>query len=97
MMAVTQPETSHPAHRSAETRRRPPGRRGLGARLAAAVVGVALAAGAVYVQTFSLPTEQRSSLITVKGRIGEVVETHRFSVKVNSITAALEVDTTDYG
>ncbi|WP_433499503.1 DUF4352 domain-containing protein [Sphaerimonospora sp. CA-214678] len=97
MMAVTQPETSRPARHSAETHRRPPGKRRLGARVAAAVVGVALAAAAVYAQTFALSAEQRSSLITVNGRIGEVVDTHRFSVRVSSMTAALAVDTTDYG
>ena len=79
--------------RSADGRR--PRRRALRA-VAAGVVGLALAAAAVYAQTFSMPFEQRDSFLTYKGQIGQVVETPRFSVKVTSVTSARNVDTTDF-
>ncbi|WP_182908828.1 DUF4352 domain-containing protein [Microbispora sp. H13382] len=76
--------------------RKPP-RRGLMRRAAAAVAGIVLAAAAVYAQqNLSMSFEQRTSYLTYKGRIGETVETKRFTVKVLSVTAAHAVDTTDY-
>ncbi|MEU6429487.1 DUF4352 domain-containing protein [Microbispora sp. NPDC046973] len=92
-MAVTQTErrTSRRAVRA-----KPP-RRGVGRRIGAGVAGIVLAAAAVYVQqNFAMPFEQRTSYLTYKGRVGETVETKRFTVKVLSVTAARTVDTTDY-
>ncbi|MCC5579682.1 DUF4352 domain-containing protein [Microtetraspora sp. AC03309] len=66
-------------------------------RVVGIVVGLALAAAAVYAQTFTLPFEQRGSALTTKGSAGELVETNRFSVKVTSVTAAHAVDTKDLG
>lgn len=92
-MAVTQTE-SRISRRAA--RAKPP-RRGVGRRIAAGVAGVVLAAAAVYAQqNFSVSFEQRTSYLTYKGRIGETVETRRFTVKVLSVAAARAVDTTDY-
>ncbi|WP_169953088.1 DUF4352 domain-containing protein [Microbispora sp. H11081] len=72
-------------------------RRGAGRRIAAGLAGIALAAAAVYLQqNHAMPFEQRVSSITYKGRIGEIVETKRFTVKVQSVAAARAVDTTDY-
>ncbi|WP_432929488.1 DUF4352 domain-containing protein [Microbispora sp. CA-135349] len=92
-MAVTQAE-SRTARRAAREKRP---RRGVGRRIAAGAAGIVLAAAAVYVQqNFSMSFEQRTSYLTYKGRIGETVETKRFSVKVLSVAAAHAVDTTDY-
>ncbi|ETK33064.1 DUF4352 domain-containing protein [Microbispora sp. ATCC PTA-5024] len=71
--------------------------RGVTRRLVAGMAGLALAAAAVYAQTFTLPYEQRGSALTYQGRIGGTVETSRFSVKVTSVTSARAVDTTDLG
>jgi hypothetical protein len=65
-------------------------------RIAAGVAGLALAAAAVYAQTLSMPFEQHDSFLTYKGRIGQAVQTPRFSVKVTSVTSATSVDTTDF-
>ncbi|MEU7693086.1 DUF4352 domain-containing protein [Microbispora sp. SCL1-1] len=92
-MTITQVE-SRTARRAA--RKKPP-RRGVGRRIAAGVAGIVLAAAAVYAQqNFSVSFEQRTSYLTYKGRIGETVETKRFTVKALSVTAAHAVDTTDY-
>ncbi|OPG11982.1 DUF4352 domain-containing protein [Microbispora sp. GKU 823] len=92
-MTLTQAD-SRTARRAAS--RRPP-RRGLARRFAAGVAGIALAAAAVYTQqNFAMSFEQRVSYLTYKGRIGETVETKRFTVKVLSVAAARAVDTTDY-
>lgn len=92
-MAVTQAET-RTARRA--VREKPP-RRGVGRRIAAGVAGIALAAAAVYVQqNYAMPFEQRVSFLTYNGRIGEIVTTKRYQVKVTSVTAARAVDTTDY-
>lgn len=96
MAVAQQPETSRAARHGRTGAAHRPRRKRFAARLAGAVVGTALAAAAVYAQTFALPYEQRTSLITMKGRIGEIVETTRFSVKVTSVTAARSVDTTDF-
>ncbi|MFC0864591.1 DUF4352 domain-containing protein [Sphaerimonospora cavernae] len=94
-MAVTQSGASPVTRQPVESCRRP-SRRGAGARVVTAIAGVVLAAAAVYAQTFILPTEQRSSRVTANGLVGEVVETHGFSIKVSSVTAANAVDTTDF-
>ncbi|MEU7880616.1 DUF4352 domain-containing protein [Microbispora bryophytorum] len=92
-MAATQTDTR--VSRRA-VRAKPP-RRGAGRRIAAGVAGIVLAAAAVYAQQhFSMSFEQRTSYLTYNGRIGETVETKRFTVKVLSVTAARAVDTTDY-
>ncbi|GGO29248.1 hypothetical protein GCM10010116_58580 [Microbispora rosea subsp. aerata] len=92
-MAVAQAE-SRTSRRA--VRAKPP-RHGVGRRIAAGVAGIALAAAAVYAQqNFAMSYEQRTSYLTYKGRIGETVETKRFTVKVLSVTAARAVDTTDY-
>ncbi|TQS24475.1 DUF4352 domain-containing protein [Microbispora sp. KK1-11] len=92
-MTVTQTE-SRVSRRA--VRAKPP-RRGVGRRIAAGVAGIVLAAAAVYAQqNFSMSFEQRTSYLTYNGRIGETVETKRFTVKVLSVAAARAVDTTDY-
>ncbi|MEV0967012.1 DUF4352 domain-containing protein [Microtetraspora glauca] len=82
---------------SSETgaRRRSTGKTGPGVvwRVLGIVAGLALAAAAVYAQTFTLPFEQRGSALTIKGAASELVETNRFSVKVTSVTAAHAVNT----
>ncbi len=91
-MAVTHPETRAQAP-SGST---PAARKGVVRRVVDFVMGVALAAGAVYAQTFSMSFEQRNSFLTTKGAIGQAVVTDRFSVKVTSVTAAHAVDTKDF-
>ncbi|WP_169987359.1 DUF4352 domain-containing protein [Microbispora sp. H10836] len=92
-MTLTQADSRAARHSVAD---RPP-RRGAGRRIAAGVAGIALAAAAVYVQqNHTMSFEDRLSFITYKGRIGETVEAKRFTVKVQSVTAARAVDTTDY-
>ncbi|GII57526.1 hypothetical protein Pth03_59150 [Planotetraspora thailandica] len=71
-------------------------RRSVAGRVAGVVAGVALASAAVWVQTTTMSFEQRTSSLTTKGQIGQIVETNRFSVKVNSVAAAHAVDTADY-
>ncbi|GIH73041.1 DUF4352 domain-containing protein [Sphaerimonospora thailandensis] len=92
-MVVAQSQAPIAAPQAAEKR---PVRKSLGRRITAAVIGIALAAAAVYAQTFALSFEQRTSSLTYKGRIGEVVATGRYNVKVASVTAAHAVDTQDY-
>ncbi|WP_067174552.1 DUF4352 domain-containing protein [Microtetraspora niveoalba] len=70
-------------------------RPGVVMRVVGIVAGLALAAAAVYAQTFTMPYEQRGSALTVKGAAGELVETNRFSAKVTSVTAAHAVNTQD--
>ncbi|MBE3014252.1 DUF4352 domain-containing protein [Microbispora sp. NEAU-D428] len=92
-MTLTQAD-SRTARRAAS--RRPP-RRGVGRRIAAGAAGIVLAAAAVYAQqNFTMSFEQRTSFLTYKGRIGEIVETNRFTVKVSSVSAAHAVDTVDF-
>ena len=93
-MAVAQTE-SRATHRA--SRARPPRRRGVGQRIVSGVLGIALAAAAVYAQqNLAMSFEQRVSFLTYKGRIGETVETKRFTVKVTSVSAARAVDTKDF-
>ncbi|GLX10256.1 DUF4352 domain-containing protein [Microbispora sp. NBRC 16548] len=93
-MAVTQRETTRTAGRA--TRKKLP-RRGVGRRIATGAAGIVLAAAAVYAQqNFTMSYEQRTSFLTYKGGIGETVETNRFTVKVNSVSAAHAVDTVDF-
>jgi hypothetical protein len=91
-MAVTHPETreARPAAQS------PPARRSVAGRVAGVVIGLALAAAAVFAQTHAMSFEQRNSFLTTKGRLGEAVETSRFTVKVTSVSAARAVDTKDF-
>ncbi|MBX6385757.1 MAG: DUF4352 domain-containing protein [Microbispora sp.] len=92
-MAVSQAERST-SRRAARTKAKPGG---VGRRMAAGVAGIVLAAAAVYAQqNFAMSFEQRTSYLTYKGRIGETVETKRFTVKVLSVSAAHAVDTTNF-
>ncbi|MBP2704999.1 DUF4352 domain-containing protein [Microbispora sp. RL4-1S] len=96
-MAVTHPgihPETRPAGRAGERPRRK--RRSVTARIAAAVAGLAFAAGAVYVQTLAMPVEQSDSFLTHRGTIGQAVVTDRFTVKVASVGAARAVDTVDF-
>ncbi|GII39713.1 hypothetical protein Pph01_47160 [Planotetraspora phitsanulokensis] len=43
-----------------------------------------------------MPYEERVSFLTTTGRIGQVVETNRYSVKVTSVSSALAVDTKNF-
>jgi hypothetical protein len=91
-MAVTHLE----ARTEAPSASTPPARKGALRRVAGFVTGLALAAGAVYAQTFALPFEQQNSFLTTKGEIGQAVATNRFSVKVTSLATAHAVDTKDF-
>src|SRR5690606_41865349 len=82
-----------PARRAGHLRHPPP----LPTRRSSDLIGLALAAAAVYAQTFEPSYEEQLSNLTVHGRIGEVVHTSRYSVKVNWIKAALSVDTKNFG
>ncbi|GAA1280267.1 hypothetical protein Psi02_72920 [Planotetraspora silvatica] len=76
-----------------EAKRPPQARRGIVGRIVGIVAGLALAAAAVWAQTNAMPYEERGSFLTTKGKIGQVVKTNRYSVKVTSVTAARAVDT----
>ncbi|ADG87192.1 hypothetical protein TBS_28000 [Thermobispora bispora] len=93
-MTVTQPQLPSVEGPAAEAR---PAKAGAGRRIARGLIGLALAAAAVYAQTFEPSYEEQLSNLTVHGRIGEVVHTSRYSVKVNWIKAALSVDTKNFG
>ncbi|WP_066933926.1 DUF4352 domain-containing protein [Microtetraspora fusca] len=70
-------------------------RGGVARRVVGVVAGIAFAAAAVYAQTFTLSFDQRGSALTVKGAVGELVETNRFSAKVTSLVAAHAVESKD--
>lgn len=90
-MVATYSDAEAPERTVPETRPK----KGVARRLAGVIVGLALAAAAVYAQTFAMSTEQHSSFLTTNGKLGEPVNTNRYSVKVASVAAARAVDTKD--
>ncbi|GAA0985232.1 hypothetical protein GCM10009555_060310 [Acrocarpospora macrocephala] len=59
------------------------------------VLGVALAAAAVYAQSLAMPFEQKGSFLTRHGSVGQIVSADRFNARVSKVTAAKAVDTRD--
>ncbi|MEZ0073028.1 hypothetical protein [Planotetraspora sp. GP83] len=92
MTAVTHPET-RTAQRASK---KPPAKKNMTRRALGVVIGISLAAAAVYAQTFAMSFEQRNSFLTTRGEPGQVVETNRFTVKVTSVSAAKAVDTKNF-
>ena len=71
--------------------RRPGGRPRTGSRVLGAVAGLVLLAGAVGLQTLNLTPNQIDAPVTTVGDKGEVVDTGRFAVRVNSVSSARAV------
>ncbi|WP_219462179.1 hypothetical protein [Nonomuraea rhizosphaerae] len=72
------------------TRRQPP-RRGVGTVVLNTVVGLALAAGAVGLQTLALSTEEKSASLTYVGVKDQVVDAGRFAVRFKRALSAKSV------
>ncbi|GAA3644923.1 hypothetical protein GCM10022224_004290 [Nonomuraea antimicrobica] len=72
--------------------RRAERRRGTGSRLLNAVAGLVLLAGAVGLQTLHLGEGELSDALTYTGGKGEEVDARRFSVRLDSFTAAKSIE-----
>lgn len=70
-------------------------RKGGGSKVLNAVVGLALAGGAIGLQTLMLTSEQLDAPLTYTGAVKDEVDTGRFSARVDSISSARAIDVGD--
>ncbi|MEV0228060.1 hypothetical protein [Nonomuraea sp. NPDC050786] len=70
-------------------------RQGTGARLLGVLVGLVLVAGAVGVQTLHMTEGEEADPLTYTGAKGEAVDARRFTVRLDSFTAAKSIQTGD--
>ncbi|MFG1709115.1 hypothetical protein ACFLIM_38585 [Nonomuraea sp. M3C6] len=91
-MTATQQHTAAP--RRTRSRRQAP-RRGQGAVVLHAVVGLALAAGAVAIQTLQLSGDDMGKPLTYTGAKGQNVDAGRFSVRVQKVSSAKTIKALD--
>ncbi|GAA2365114.1 hypothetical protein GCM10010404_19400 [Nonomuraea africana] len=89
-MTATEQRRAAPPRQS----RRAP-RNGGGSKVLNAVVGLALAGGAIGVQTFMLSGGDLQAPLTYVGAVKEDVDAGRFSARVDSIASARAIDTGD--
>lgn len=76
-------------------RRAPARRRGRAAAALHVVVGLALAAGAIWVQSLDLTGDDQAMPLTYAGGKGEEVDAGRFSVRVDKVSTAKAVKAVD--
>ncbi|MEW9554496.1 hypothetical protein [Nonomuraea sp. NPDC050783] len=84
-MTTTEPRAAvAPSRRAPRDASRP----GLGTRLLAAAAGLVLIGGAMWLQTAKLVEGELGDPITYSGAKGETIDARRFTVRLDSITAA---------
>ncbi|MGW0197558.1 hypothetical protein [Nonomuraea sp. NPDC003201] len=87
MTATQQRSTVAPGRRGRRAGRGP----GIGTRLLSGVVGLVLLGGAVWLQTLHMAEGEITDPITYTGAKGEVVDARRFSLRLDSFTAAKSI------